>query len=230
VRTIVAIDPGSRFTGIAIIQGPRIWSMVMHSQTTAEIDAFVLACIAVFGTDVEFVLEDQYLAEHKDPNAAKGERGKVNWPSVVKLVAARVRWQTIAELRGVRVWLANTGAWQGKMHGTVPKRDAATGKERTRKQRSKIVVERTWKMVPRIERPADVLDPDLAPRKAEKATRDEADAACIGRFHQLYGGTAAVEPKAAPAKAAKPKPTAAPKPKIQRAPRKTKPALEVVPA
>jgi hypothetical protein len=222
VRTIIAIDPGSRFTGIAIIQGPRAWSMVMKSQTVAEIEQFVIRCFMLFGSErVEFVLEDQYLAEHKDSNAPKG-RGKINWPSVVKLVIARVRWQTVCELRDVKVSLANTGAWQGKMHATVTKFGPG-GKKLTRKQRSKKAVVQVWRDVPRIEQPADVGTPVAKARAADKVTNDEADALCIGRFHQLYGGSLVVQP--APKPAPKPSPSKAP-----RSPRKRKAALEVVPA
>jgi hypothetical protein len=202
MKTIIAIDPASRITGIAILQGPKVWSMLMKAQTTAEIDAYVLACLAAFGPEVEFVLEDQYLAEHKDPTSPTG-RGKINWPSIVTLVVARVRWQTIAELRGVKVSLANTGAWQGAMHATA-KKLGPDGKKLNRKQRSKLVVRATWHNIPRIEQPADVADPELATRPADKATNDEADAILIGRYHQLYGATQAPAPKP---KAKRPRPT-----------------------
>lgn len=188
--TIVAIDPGSRLAGIAFIDGPRAWSMVMKSQTVEEIEQFVIRCIGLFdhrvgreSGELEFVLEDQYLAEHKRPGES---RGKVNWPSVVKLVIARVEWQTVCRLKGVKVSLANTGAWQSKMHGTVAK-FSASGKAKSRKQRSKDVVSSVWQNVPRITQPFDVLATDAKPRASDKVTNDEADALCIGRYHQLYG-------------------------------------------
>ena len=94
----IAIDPGSRITGIAILHGSRAWSMLMKAQTTAEISGFLEECVVKFGSFV-LVLEDQHLVEHgeKDSNG----RGKVNWPSIVALVAARVRWQTVAEMLGI---------------------------------------------------------------------------------------------------------------------------------
>ena len=185
--TIVAIDPGSRLTGIAFIDGPRAWSMVMKSQTVTEINQFMIRCVGLFDQKpggLEFVLEDQHLVEH-GPRDSNG-RGKVNWPSIVALVVSRVRWQTIAELRGVKVTLANTGAWQSKMHGTVSK-ISNSGKAKSRKRRSKDVVAKVWQNVPRIAQPFDVLATDSKPRASDKVTNDEADALCIGRYHQLYG-------------------------------------------
>ena len=188
MKTIIAIDPGSRVTGIAIIQGPYAWTMVVRHQTSEGIAVRVAQLIDAFGgpdgTDVEFWIEDQYLAEH---GGSDGQRGKVNWPSIVKLVAARVRWQTVIELKRGTCWLANTGKWQGKMHASTP-RIGKNGKKLDRKTRSKMVVAQTWREVPRVDRPGDVKTGAATPRPSDKVIKDEADALCIGRYAQLYGG------------------------------------------
>lgn len=178
----VAIDPGSRITGIAILHGSRAWSMLMKAQTTEEISGFLESCVVEFGSFV-LVLEDQHLVEH---GAKEGNRGKVNWPSIVTLVAARVRWQTIAELRGIKVRLANASAWQAKMHAGVPKLGPG-GKKLNRKQRSKLAVQAIWRDVPRITGPSEVGAGTAQSRPSGKATNDEADALCIGRWASLYG-------------------------------------------
>lgn len=182
---ILAIDPGSRCTGISILIGPSAWTMVMRSQTTPEILVFLNHCVDVFGTRLTLVLEDQYIDGHGP--SRPGGRQKINWPALLKLVVARVRWQALAESVGIHVVLANTGTWQAKMHATVPKRDPETGKELTRKQRSKRVVSSVWHDIPRITCPADVRRDDLPSRASGLATNDEADSLCIGRWFQLYG-------------------------------------------
>ena len=188
MKTIIAIDPGSRITGIAIIQGPDAWTMVVRDQSVADIEVLITWLVVTFGgpseKDAEFWIEDQYLAEH---GASEGQRGKVNWPSIVKLVAARVRWQTLIEVKGLTCRLANTGKWQGKMHATT-QRLGITGKKLSRKTRSKQAVAAIWRNVPRVVCPTEVKSGRAKPRASDKVPADEADALCIGRWAQLYGG------------------------------------------
>jgi hypothetical protein len=188
LKTIIAIDPGSRVCAVAIIQGPDAWTMVVRDQKVVDIEALVTWLVVTFGgpsgKDVEFWIEDQYLAEH---GAGGGQRGKVNWPSIVKLVAARVRWQTLIEVKELPCRLANTAKWQAKMHAATP-RLAANGKKLNRKTRSKIAVASIWRDVPRVDCPTEVKSGKAKPRDSSKVIADEADALCIGRYAQLYGG------------------------------------------
>jgi hypothetical protein len=170
---IVAVDPGSRATGVALFTGPAP-ALTAIKRATAEDARALLAWTKDHGASLVLV-EDQHVP--RDPR-------RFNWPSLQKLILAAHRWVVIAELLGLEVVRVKPAQWQGPMLRGVPRTE--DGKKLTTKQRCKRAVRSTWDTVMRF----DGL-PDEARRvAASKVTEDQADAAMIGRWWQLHGNAA----------------------------------------
>lgn len=216
---ILSVDPGSTCTGIALLEGPKVWAMTIRSLTAHDADHVLRTLASGARVKPILVIEMQHVVMHPTGRrpGAKGKRAHtVNWPSLVKLVESRCYWTTLAIAYGYEVIEVMASPWQGKMLSTVP-RFNPDGSERTTKQRSKDVARSVWRSIPRIK---DIEAPlsEAKPRTSDLVTYDESDACVMGRYCQLYGvRPAAPQPKPVmvkPAKAAKAKLALAPEPKV----------------
>lgn len=172
----VFIDPG-RSTGVAIFDGPS--PIVAKLEDASAAEAHALLTWAKARGHTRIVVEDQHVVQRRSMTG----RMVINWPALQVLILSAHRWVVIGEMLDFSIASPKAQEWQGPMHRTTPTHDAGGKKLRT-KERSKIVVARTYSELRRFKRGQD--PEEATPVPAAKLPHDICDAICMGRWWQLY--------------------------------------------